>query len=450
MNRPILSIVLATACSLSFTVSVVPAADFLALDHPDFDREYAMSVSADGAVVVGQLSNAERRVGYRWSRNDGFYTLEFLDESVSSDAWAVSADGSRVVGETSVGSGVNRSGEAYYWDVDGGFVSLGTLPGSLRSAANDISADGKTIIGSSFDGLTPSSQARRRAFRWTEDTGMVDLLESQPLEGANNASASSISADGSVIVGRAGSSPLVHWMLDSSSGELVDLGPNGGVPEISANGDVVVGYTSGGNFAPNRWTAETGWQVLDDREGPYNQRGITADGAIVAYKQKNDSLIWHESVGSLDFVELLKTEHGLADELASWRESSFLIRAMSGDGSTIVGHGMKGRQSTAFVAQLDRPIHWMLGDANLDFEVDFDDFVRLSDSFGRAGSWENGDFDLNGRVEFSDFVALSNRFGESAKNVTSVPEPSGVAPLVVMLFSGIIACLRSRRGNDQR
>jgi Ca2+-binding EF-hand superfamily protein len=64
------------------------------------------------------------------------------------------------------------------------------------------------------------------------------------------------------------------------------------------------------------------------------------------------------------------------------------------------------------------------GDANLDGQVGFDDFLRLSERFGHAGGWENGDFDGNGKIAFRDFTALSARFGKmESGQVTSVPEP---------------------------
>ena len=52
------------------------------------------------------------------------------------------------------------------------------------------------------------------------------------------------------------------------------------------------------------------------------------------------------------------------------------------------------------------------GDTNLDGTVDFQDFLVLSQGFGRSdASWASGDFDGNGLVEFSDFLLLSSHFG---------------------------------------
>ena len=95
--------------------------------------------------------------------------------------------------------------------------------------------------------------------------------------------------------------------------------------------------------------------------------------------------------------------------------------------------------------------HWVetlaesaLGDANLDGEVNFVDFLSLSSSFGGNGGWAEGDFDGNGEVGFADFLHLSENFGRGIATATSVPEPMysafGLAGLVLAALS-----LRSKR-----
>ncbi|HZL35042.1 MAG TPA: dockerin type I domain-containing protein [Tepidisphaeraceae bacterium] len=56
------------------------------------------------------------------------------------------------------------------------------------------------------------------------------------------------------------------------------------------------------------------------------------------------------------------------------------------------------------------------GDANLDGQVNFADFVALSNHFGAtvASGWDAGDFNYDGTVSFADFVLLSNNFGATA------------------------------------
>ncbi|MFW6154617.1 MAG: dockerin type I domain-containing protein [Planctomycetota bacterium] len=52
------------------------------------------------------------------------------------------------------------------------------------------------------------------------------------------------------------------------------------------------------------------------------------------------------------------------------------------------------------------------GDADLDGEVDLDDFVILKNHFGQGNAaWTQGDFNTDGLVNLDDFVILKNNFG---------------------------------------
>jgi hypothetical protein len=84
------------------------------------------------------------------------------------------------------------------------------------------------------------------------------------------------------------------------------------------------------------------------------------------------------------------------------------------------------------------------GDADLNKEVDFADFLALSDAFGGEGGWANGDFDGNGNVDFPDFLALSANFGRDADAaVSAVPEPTGIC-LAMFSILGLIGFRRRR------
>lgn len=92
------------------------------------------------------------------------------------------------------------------------------------------------------------------------------------------------------------------------------------------------------------------------------------------------------------------------------------------------------------------------GDANLDGTVSFPDFLSLSGNFGQAfelgmlGQWWSGDFDCDGQINFGDFLILSENFGKSGGNSTteaaSVPEPSGLVLVMLLVISG--STLRQR------
>ena len=93
----------------------------------------------------------------------------------------------------------------------------------------------------------------------------------------------------------------------------------------------------------------------------------------------------------------------------------------------------------------------LVGDANLDGTVGFEDFLLLARSFEEENvGWANGDFDGDNSVNFGDFLLLSRNFGDSFQpsvggsvSAFAVPEPSSrcLASLVfVLAFAG-----RSRR-----
>ena len=79
------------------------------------------------------------------------------------------------------------------------------------------------------------------------------------------------------------------------------------------------------------------------------------------------------------------------------------------------------------------------GDANLDGQVDLQDFGILKDSFGGPGGWDHGDFNSDGTIDLQDFGILKDNFG--AGGLASVPEPA----TLLLLVAGELAIL-IRRG----
>ncbi len=86
------------------------------------------------------------------------------------------------------------------------FMGLGDLPGgSFSSGATSVSADGSVVVGSSavatvlVPGRPPFSQTLFEAFRWTQQSGMLGLGDLPG--GLFDSDASGISADGSMVVG---------------------------------------------------------------------------------------------------------------------------------------------------------------------------------------------------------------------------------------------------------
>jgi len=77
------------------------------------------------------------------------------------------------------------------------------------------------------------------------------------------------------------------------------------------------------------------------------------------------------------------------------------------------------------------------GDGDLNGTVNFDDFVILSNGFGKINTnWRQGNYNLDLVTNFNDFVKLSARFGQTCP---CAPEPHTPEPttLVLTLVGGI-------------
>src|SRR5207249_2733664 len=107
----------------------------------------------------------------RWTRIGGAISLGQLPGGVlGSSAFAVSYDGSAIVGYSDSQNSPLYRAEAFRWNAKTGIVGLGDLPGGpFASAARAVSADGSVIVGESW------TEETFHAYRWSQKTGMVDL-----------------------------------------------------------------------------------------------------------------------------------------------------------------------------------------------------------------------------------------------------------------------------------
>ena len=87
------------------------------------------------------------------------------------------------------------------------------------------------------------------------------------------------------------------------------------------------------------------------------------------------------------------------------------------------------------------------GDANLNGEVAFNDFLTLSNNFGaQDADWSMGDFDCSRTVAFADFLTLANNFGKKGSaSLSSVPEPGSRSLLSFALIMVGMAIRKKQR-----
>jgi probable HAF family extracellular repeat protein len=166
-------------------------------------------ISSNGSVVTGIRYPGP--VAYIWSSGTGVVDVGDLPGGTTySTSSAISADGGIVVGES---DGTNGH-EAFRWTAATGIVGLGTSDGR-QSSATGISADGSIIVGT-----TSVNNNSSGAFIWSQSTGMLDLKTYLLQHGVSSVSAwnlgsAAISGDGRVLVGsgyNTAESSLEYWI----------------------------------------------------------------------------------------------------------------------------------------------------------------------------------------------------------------------------------------------
>ena len=378
----------------------------------DFSSE-ARAVSADGGIVVGMSSTADGDKAFLWE-NGVIAALEDIVECVDCscgrdpcpcpdpvvcNTWAndVSADGSVTVGGigpfTANQGRIGCEATGYYAShrVDGVATLLwacSTFPWSgTHGTAVAVSVDGSVVVG--LCGFN--------AFLWTEDNGVVDLGtigDFDPGSRYSSASASGVSAGGSVVVGTSVAGghfgPAAEGCLDfqpqdgpqwhreafrwevaegcdpDGAGNPCMLGigdlPGGAVyssaSAISADSSVIVGVSQSTLcLEAFRWAngVMTGLGVLpgDDTSGA---GAVSGDGSVIvgsSVSRFSPSLpqifVWNEADGLRSFRGVLVDDLGL--DRTEWTLISAV--GISDDGFTIVGNGINpGGASEGWIAVL--------------------------------------------------------------------------------------------------
>jgi uncharacterized membrane protein len=156
-------------------------------------------------VIVGSSHSANGTEAFRWTEAGGMIGLGDLPGGTFlSAAYAVSADGSVIVGSSNVGPTINDN-EPFRWTSSGGMAGLGLLPGSFNGRARSVSADGSVVVG---DVLTATGEIDDSiAFIWTDKDQIQSLRDvliaggATGLDGWTLNYASGISADGQWVAG---------------------------------------------------------------------------------------------------------------------------------------------------------------------------------------------------------------------------------------------------------
>lgn len=414
--RPARPARLACACALVACAGGARGAPFF---HGlgDFDggsfysRAYA--ISADGLVVVGEGVGDAGNAPFIWRATTGMVPITIdVPEAISYfRPAAVSADGSAVVGS---------AGIAVRWTPTSS-ASLGLLAGAPfpTSRAWAVSANGLIVVGdsASMDGF--------QAFRWVATGGgpMGVMTGLGDLDGGIFLSrVVGVSADGSIAVGSGQSANGLEAMYWTSATGLVPMGDlNGGsfsstANAISADGSVIVGRGSAasGDVA-FRWTAQGGMAPLGTLSSPMplsRASAVSRDGSVIIGQSNEGTtlvpFVWDSAHGMRSLRGILVSELGL--DLTGWTLDT--ATGVSGDGMTIVGYGINpSGDNEAWIARIDPPLACP-GD------IDGDGVVNSVDLSLLLGAWgtNSGAPDLNGDgvVNAGDLAALLGSWGVCA------------------------------------
>lgn len=361
-------------------------------------------ISGDGTLAVGYTSTSNGTEGYRYFVIDD--VLEPLGPAAfgSSIAWDASFDGSVIGGQTTC---------AALWTESDLWVSLGQLPGNGNEWAMGVSADGSVLVG----------ESNSEAFRWTEETGMVGIGYLDPIY--DDSAATSVSADGTIIVGFADTSigeRAFAWTESTGMVELLPEDPNSEISlalDISANGEVIVGRAGGSNlYEAVYWIdgeiTPLGY-LYPDHERSFAS-AVSADGAVIVGASRSDdedrAFLWTAQTGMVDLEVYLETEFEL--DLDDWVLE--FADGISDDGYTITGSGINpaGQQET-WVAYIG--VAFERGNCNGIGIIDLPDAIYLL-NFLFAGAVsppcldacdidDSGSFSLGDPVALLDYLFLS-------------------------------------------
>lgn len=308
----------------------------------------AWAVSADGSVVVGEAatSNTTQLEAFRWTAATGIQSLGLYTGGQSPlAAFGVSGDGSAIGGRGSLASG---GIVAFRWTESTGNLRLGTLS---PARIFDVTDDGTLMVGGGGSPEVPHT--------WTMATGLTAVTMAV---GATSGHFTGVSSDGAVLAGNLitpAGLQAHRWIAATQDWDPVPFLPDGTLStawDISADGTTIVGesHSTDGNQA-FKWTAAGGTIGLGDLPGgTFNSvaRGANGDGSVIIGSSITDAgrevFIW-DAVNHLRPLKTVLTDLGV--DLTGWTlQDAFGI---SDDGNTLAGWGLnpQGRQE-AWVATL--------------------------------------------------------------------------------------------------
>ena len=312
----------------------------------------AYAVSADGNVVVGQSQSASGGRAFRWQQGSMTVLVDLAGGSFDSWALGTNADGSVIVGTAHDGS-VHRP---VRWDSSGGVAIPQPAGFSGGSVANGISQDGSVISGYATNNQI-FSYTNITGYRF--ENGVSTSLPDLPGGSFDSGCLGAASDDGAIIAGRVRSAyapPIDLYQASYWNGTSLVLLPalTGGVGfseayGVSADGSTCFGVSDSANSTPGfqvgeavQWRNGNALALGDLPGGNFTSVAFScnADGSVIVGSGTTalgtEAFIWDATHGMRRLQDVLLSDYGIST--TGW----LLVRAnaITPDGHTIVGEGV--------------------------------------------------------------------------------------------------------------
>jgi len=428
---------------------------------PGLDSSEALSVSANGLIVVGNSFSGDtqnprakqRAVYWRIDGNNNQLFAQLLDSpdpnADFSAAFDVSANGEFAVGFVRIfvqtEQGPRPVLRAVRWTV-GSTGSTGTelpVPPGTNTVAYAISAAGNVVAGRAGD-FTPGNFGdflggildRGSAVRWEITSSGITLEVLPGIEEANRTAAAAVSDDGSILAGASGTGDdlnnlnLVAVVWEGINGPRVLPSPDfvqSTVLDCSPYGAEFVGisFNDTRNYIASYWRdrGRQFVQLTSTDNAPSLARRISGDGSeIVGQIGTSDAgraYLWRFRDGRVEEIDLNDLVRPLPEGVTL--ETAFGI---SPNGRFIVGRA----REESVVIDLDgsptirvRRFGFLLdrrcpldADVNRDGVVDDADLLQVLFAFGRRDKgYTNADTNWDGIVNDRDLLAVLFNWGST-------------------------------------
>lgn len=337
----------------------------------------ALGINAWGNLLVGWSSyhptDFSLAHAVRWRRYGEMLDLGTLGGCCSM-AYAANDSGSVVVGSASTAADGTH---AFRWVEGEGMQSIGVL--GNYAAGRAVSSSGAVVAGVGIVS-TPRGQ-QSRAFRWTAETGMLELGDL----GSGDSDANGISADGQQIVGRSRDADGVDRpFLWSESGGMTALPMP---PDYSGTatciGRATYGWSGGGKFPA------IGGRVSDP-------------------SGRTRAALWREDIGMIDLTAYLEARGTLPTGWTVLEE----VTSISRDGISIGGFGKFNGQTRGFMIQgLSLATIGCEGDVDFDSTVNARDITVILANWGWTPADPRADINGDNRVDGIDLSLVLANWG---------------------------------------